>query len=67
MFWELLKNGFGECRKKPPRPDINRKTGDPFTRSLFPATRDSDWCGEFRPRKTQPKPAETPSDDVLEI
>lgn len=68
IFWVQVSNDFGECRRKPPIPAVNPKTADPFTRALFPNTRDTDWCGEFRPQKG-PKPAPPPqeNEELLEM
>lgn len=51
-FWRQIGMTNGECRRFPPR--IIRDIGH-----LWPSTRASDWCGEFRRRIVAPAHRET--------
>ncbi len=44
--WWVGVEGFGDCRKLPPRilTDVT---------SVFPITEDSDWCGEFKEKEQE--------------
>jgi len=46
-YWNAVEGKKGECRRQPPQA-ISFKVDDSVQfQTLFPATEESDWCGEF--------------------
>lgn len=46
-----LRDSAGECRRRAPAalsvPAVHWREREPWSRPLWPATLETDWCGEF--------------------
>jgi hypothetical protein len=50
VFWEVLKENRGECRRHPPVMIVGSSVGYVITE--WPATEDDGWCGDGRKDRT---------------
>lgn len=47
-FWEYLDGEFGNCRRSAPMVDPTQTPVMDREQTIWPMTRENDWCGEFQ-------------------